>query len=83
MDTISPTVQKEIEQRLAAGPYGSVDELIADALHALDNAQDAAKNLLEKELLQGLEGGDVEMKRMDWDDIETQAQIVIEAKNSR
>lgn len=83
MDSISPTMQKEIEQQLAAGPYSSVDELLRNALRALDSVQDVAQDLLEKELLQGLEGEDVEMTPEDWDDIENEALKVLEAKKSR
>ena len=83
MDTISQSQQKEIEQRLAAGPFGSVDELLRNALRALDSAQEIAQDLLENELLRGLEGEDVEMTPEDWDDIENQALKVLEAKKHR
>ena len=83
MDTISPSVEKEIERRLTAGPYTSVDELLRSALRALDDAHDAAKDLLEKELLEGLEGEDIEMTAADWDDIENEALKVLEAKKPR
>ncbi len=83
MDSISADVQKEIELRLAQGRFGSVDELLRSALHALDRAQDVTQDLLERELLQGLEGDDVEMTSADWDDIENEALRVIEAKKSR
>ena len=83
MDTISPNVEKEIERRLTAGPYTSVDELLRNALRALDDAHDAARDLLEKELLEGLEGEDIEMTAADWDDIENEALKVLEAKKPR
>jgi hypothetical protein len=83
MDTISPEVQKEIELRLAAGQFSSVNELLERALRALDSAQDVVKDLLERELLQGLEGDDTEMTTMDWDGIENEALRVLEAKKSR
>lgn len=76
-------MQKEIEERLAAGPYRSVDELLRIALHALDSAQDVAQELFEMELLQGLEGEDVEMTPEDWDDIENEALKVLDSKKSR
>jgi len=82
MEKISSTIQKEIEQRLAAGPFTSVDELLSNALWALDSAQDAAHDLLEKELLCGLEGEDVEMTPGDWNDIENEALKILEAKKS-
>ena len=56
-------MQKELEQRLAAGPYRSIDELLRFALRALDSAQDIAQDLLERELLEGLEGKDVDRSR--------------------
>jgi Arc/MetJ-type ribon-helix-helix transcriptional regulator len=83
MDSISPTIQKEIDERLAAGPYRSVDELLRDALRALDRVQDVAQDLLERELIEGLEGEDVAMTPEDWDDIESEALKGLEAKKSR
>ena len=83
MDTLSPNIKKEIEQRLAQGPYSSADELLTHALRALDNAHDIAQDLLEKELLKGLEGEDIEMTAKDWDDIENEALQTLEAKKPR
>ena len=83
MDTISPEIEQEIERRLAAGPYASVNELIIDALKALDGAHRSAHELLEKELLLGLEGEDVEMTAADWDDIEKEALSALESKKTR
>lgn len=83
MDNISRTTQKEIEQRLAAGQFNSVDELLRTALRALDSAHDAARELVERELLRGLEGEDVEMTSAEWDDIENAALKVLDTKKSR
>ena len=47
-----------------------MDELLSSALRALDDAHGATQDLLERELLKGLEGEDVEMNATDWDDIE-------------
>ena len=83
MDIISLTMQKEIEQRLAAGRYGSADELLRTALRALDSAQDVAQDLLERELLKGVEGEEVEMSLPDWDSIENEAFEVLKTNKSR
>ncbi len=83
MDKISSNIQKEIEQRLAAGRFSSVDDLLGSALRALDHAEEVAQDMLEKELLRGLEGEDVEMTPADWDDIETEALKVLAAKKAR
>lgn len=83
MDAISPEILKEIETRLAEGPFGSADELLRYALRALDRDRNVAQEVLEKELLQGLEGEDVEMTSEDWTDIENAALKVLEAKKSR
>lgn len=73
-------MQKEIEARLAAGPYRSVDELLREALRALDHANEAARELLERELLRGLEGPDIEMNPADWERIEQEALKIVGAK---
>ena len=83
MDAISPEIEKELERRLAEGPFRSVDELLRQALNALDGAREAAQELFELELLKGLEGEDVEMTAADWDHIEQQASRVLESKNVR
>ncbi|GMV93644.1 MAG: hypothetical protein AMXMBFR82_34220 [Candidatus Hydrogenedentota bacterium] len=83
MDAISPELLKEIEARVADGPFGSADELLRFALRALDRDRGVAQDILEKELLQGLEGDDVEMTSEDWTDIENAALKVLEAKKSR
>lgn len=64
---------KEIEARVAEGPYRSVDELLRYALRALDRDRRVDQDMLEKELLHGLEGEDVEMTPEDWNDIENAA----------
>ena len=46
-------------------------------------ALDAAKDLLKKELLKGLEGEDIEMTAPDWDDIENEALKLLDAKKTR
>ena len=69
MDKISSAIQKEIEQRLAAGPFNSMDDLLSTALRA----QDVAQDLLEKGLLRGFDGEDIEMTTADWDEIEAEA----------
>jgi Arc/MetJ-type ribon-helix-helix transcriptional regulator len=79
MDTISRELTNEIDRRLAAGPYTSSDELLRDALHALDKLGDTAQGLLEEVLLKGLEGGDTELTAADWDFIEAEALKVLEA----
>lgn len=73
MDTISVETEREIERRLANGNYASADELISDALRALDDARAAAQAALERELLKGLEGPLVEMTSEDWVSIEDEA----------
>ena len=83
MDIISPEIAKEIDRRLAAGPYGSVDELLTVALRALDDATQSSLSALEQELLKGLEGKDVEMTSDDWDGIEQEAIRLLESKKGR
>lgn len=83
MDFVSPEIAREIERRLAAGPHVSVDALLKDALRALDAAEAVAENLLEKEILRGLQGEDAEMTAADWDEIEREALKAIEAKKAR
>ncbi len=83
VDKISSTIQHEIERRLAAGPFTSLDDLLSSALRALDDAHDAAQDLLEKELLRGLEGEDTEMTSAEWDSIEAEAVRILAAKKNR
>lgn len=83
MGTISPELEREIERRLASGTYASLDELLADALRALDDAQGAAQAILENELLRGLEGDDVEMTLAEWNSIEQEARKALDSKQSR
>lgn len=82
MDTVSPEIEKDIKRRLAAGPYGSVDDLLRQALTALDEAREAALEILEHELLRGFEGDDVEMTASDWDAIEREAVTALESKKT-
>lgn len=83
MDTVSREIEKELERRIAAGSYASLDELLTVALKALDDAQGAANRLLERELLKGLEGEDVALNSADWDDIEREALKVLESKKAQ
>lgn len=82
MEMLSPEIEREIERRLAAGNYGSADELFREAFKVLDDAKGAAHALLEGELLRGLEGGDVEMTAADWDSIEREALDIIDSKKA-
>ena len=82
MDAISPEIEREIERRIAAGSYGSADELLRQALKALDDARDTAKGMLEQELLRGFEGDDVEMTASDWESLEREAVKVLESKKA-
>ena len=83
MDTISTEIEKELERRIVAGPYESLDELLTVALKALDDAQGTTNRLLEGELLKGLEGEDVALNAADWDDIEREALKVLESKKAQ
>ncbi len=83
MDTISPEIAQELERRLAASSYNSIDALLRDALRALDDACANARTILERELLKGLEGDDVELTSEDWDTIEREALDVLKSKKSR
>lgn len=82
MDAISPEIRSEIERRIAAGSYGSADELLRHALKALDDARDTAREMLEQELLRGFEGDDVEMSASDWESLEREAVKVLESKKA-
>lgn len=82
METISSEIAKEIERRVAAGPFRSVDELLEQALRALDDSRLAAQEWLELELLAGLEGEDVPMHRKDLDDIEREALEILRARKT-
>jgi Arc/MetJ-type ribon-helix-helix transcriptional regulator len=81
MEPISADIEKELERRLEAGPYGSVDELLRRALKALDDVRAGAREALELELLEGFEGEDVEMTPSDWDGIEREAVKVLESNH--
>ena len=83
MDTISPEIEKELERRMAAGSYGSLDELLGEALKALDDARVSTRESLEQELLIGLDREEVEMEAADWDDIEREALEAIESKKAQ
>lgn len=83
MDTISPEIEKELERRIAAGSYESLDELLTVALKALDDTQGTTNRLLEGELLKGVEGEDVALNAADWDDIEREALKVLESKKAQ
>lgn len=74
---------QEIARRIAAGPYKSADELLTDALRAIDGAHETAEAILERELLKGFEGNDVEMTAADWDDIEREAIKVLDSKKAQ
>jgi Arc/MetJ-type ribon-helix-helix transcriptional regulator len=83
MRNLSVETEREIERRLARGKYGSPDELLCDAFRALDDAQGAAQAWLEKELLEGLEGDDVEMNASEWESIARESEHIIETKRSK
>jgi Arc/MetJ-type ribon-helix-helix transcriptional regulator len=82
MTAISREIQDELARRTATGGYASVDELLRDALKALDDTNRAANALLERELLKGLEGKDVEMTPEEWDAIEREALETLKSKNA-
>jgi Arc/MetJ-type ribon-helix-helix transcriptional regulator len=82
MDTIAPHILQEIERRVADGYYASANDLLQDALKALDDAEAAARRSLQRELLVGLEGEDALMTDADWDDIEQVAIRVLESRKS-
>ena len=77
---MSPELQHEIQRRLATGPFKTEDELISHALRALDNSRAAAQELIEIELLKGLDGEDVELSAEEWDSIEQEALAILDAK---
>lgn len=83
MESLSPEIEEEIERRLVQGNYSSIDDLFRDALKALDDAKANALALLEKELLLGLEGEDVEMTESDWDSIEQEALQLLESRKQQ
>lgn len=66
MSRISADMQEEIQRRVEEGRYGSADDLLRLALKALDDSAEAAAEWLERELLKGLEGEDVEVSRAEF-----------------
>ena len=50
MSEITPNMQGELRERVAAGSYASIEELIRCALEALDR-----EDILESELIEGVE----------------------------
>ncbi|MDZ4857701.1 MAG: hypothetical protein SGI88_01865 [Candidatus Hydrogenedentes bacterium] len=68
MQSIQPETEQEIKRRLDAGHYRSLDDLLLHAFKALD-----ASEWLERELLAGLEGEDVELNADEWASIEAEA----------
>jgi len=60
MIKIAIEIEREIERRVASGEYSNADELLQQALLALDRDK-AMEPWLEAELLKGLEGEDVEV----------------------
>ena len=81
--TMSPELEQEIQRRLAAGPFKTKEELISRAFQALDNARAAAQEMVELELLKGLDGEDIELTSVVWDEIEREALQILEAKNRK
>ena len=80
MEQVSPELERDIENRLARGTHATLDELLRDALLALDDAGAAAEALLERELLAGLEGEDKPLTEETWNAIEKRA---LEAAKSK
>jgi Arc/MetJ-type ribon-helix-helix transcriptional regulator len=80
---MSPDLQQEIQRRLAKGPFKTEDELISQALRALDHSRTAAQELIEIELLKGFEGEDVDLSVAEWESIEQEALAILEAKKNK
>lgn len=83
MNTQSHDMEREIAKRIAEGPYASADDLVREALRALDDSRGAAQAWLEAELLKGLEGGEVEMTDAEWQAIEDDALRALKASEGR
>ncbi|NUM56231.1 MAG: hypothetical protein HUU46_21540 [Candidatus Hydrogenedentes bacterium] len=74
MLNISSDIEREIERWVASGEYSSPDELLRPAIRALDDSNEVAQELLESELLKGLEGDDVELTQGEWSAIRREAE---------
>lgn len=68
MARISPKTEEEIRRRLEAGEFDSPDELLQEALKALDRERD-----LERLLIEGLDSGVEELTPEDFDDIRAES----------
>ena len=82
MAQISKELESELERRVIEGGYKTLDELIRCALDALDGAP-LADPRLEKALLAGLEGEDVEMSPDEHASIRQEALGTSDAKRKR
>lgn len=71
MEALSHELEEEIRRRVAEGHYSSAEELLRQALKALDNSAEAAGEWPERELLKGLEGDDVEVTAGEFDLLRT------------
>lgn len=73
MIEVSEALEREIDRRVADGGYHSPEALIADAFRTMDNTRQAAEQWLVKELLEGLEGEDIEVTPETWGRLEQEA----------
>jgi Arc/MetJ-type ribon-helix-helix transcriptional regulator len=85
MEIISKDFQLELQRRVSDGTYASVEQLLREALVALDDKirYQAARGKLEEELRRGLEGEDTEMTPAEWDAIEQEAMAEIQTREAR
>ena len=73
MLNVSPDIEQEIQKRVANGDYDSPDDLLRDAIRALDESHEAVQDWLEESLLTALEGEEAEMTPEEWADIRREA----------
>jgi Arc/MetJ-type ribon-helix-helix transcriptional regulator len=82
MIALPQELENEIRQRVADGQQESPEALIRIALRAMDELHCAAEARLEQELLEGLEGEDIEVTPDTWRRLEAEAMEVIARKKS-
>lgn len=70
-----------VDGQLASGRYSSVSEYIRELIR--DDEKRKAEERLEALLLEGLQGGEVELTREDWSAIREEAQARLAARKKR
>lgn len=80
METFSKEFELELQRRVSDGAYPSVEELLKDALRALDHAQNQSREWLRKEILRGMDGEFVDLDDAEWDTMEQEAIEILESR---